>query len=199
MNLDFKELKAIGIDVEGVKSYTKGKEGYLSALRMYCKAYETNMENIDTFFKEKDWENYTIVVHSLKSNSRMIGAVDLGDEFERLEMAGRSLNVDTISKYNSETILHYTRLVEYLRKRVKAMKEAPVGRLFEEQAEQIIVALLEALDEFDDEQAGELVKKLAGYPFSEDKRPLLDKAAAFIEDFMYDEASELIQQLRECF
>ncbi|MFR2520797.1 MAG: Hpt domain-containing protein [Evtepia gabavorous] len=46
---------------------------------------------------EGRWEDYVIEVHSLKSAARWIGAMDLGDQAEALEMAGRSEDLETIA------------------------------------------------------------------------------------------------------
>ena len=55
--------------------------------------------------------------------------------------------------------------------------------------------LLEALDDFDDDLSAELVKKLSGYPFRLTQKDRLAEAAAFIGDFLYDEAAEIIKEI----
>ena len=55
--------------------------------------------------------------------------------------------------------------------------------------------LLTALDDYDDELSKELALKLSCYPFRITQRDLLHKAGSFIDDFMYDEAAEIIKEI----
>ena len=55
--------------------------------------------------------------------------------------------------------------------------------------------LLVALDDFDDELSKELAKKLSGYPFRITQKEKLKEAIAYIEDFMYDEAIDVIREI----
>ena len=55
--------------------------------------------------------------------------------------------------------------------------------------------LLDALDEFDDELAKDLVRKLSGYPFRITQKGKLREAEDQINDFMYEEAAELIREI----
>jgi hypothetical protein len=41
------------------------------------------------FYEQKDWGNYEIIVHALKSTSKMIGAMDLSEEALKLEKAAK--------------------------------------------------------------------------------------------------------------
>ncbi|MFR6378602.1 MAG: response regulator [Evtepia sp.] len=47
--------------------------------------------------EEEKWEDYSIEVHSLKSAARWIGAMDLGDDAETLEMAGRGGDLEKVN------------------------------------------------------------------------------------------------------
>ena len=56
-------------------------------------------------------------------------------------------------------------------------------------------ALLEALDDFNDDKSRELAGKLTGYPFEASQAEKLKMAIAYIDDFMYDEAAELVRSV----
>ena len=64
-----------------------------------------------------------------------------------------------------------------------------------EEARQTADKLLAALDDFDDEEAKRLAKILSGYPFRMTQADKLKEAVSFIEDFMYDEAADIIRQI----
>ena len=52
-----------------------------------------------------------------------------------------------------------------------------------------------ASDDFDDDLSKQLATKLAGYPFRMTQADKLKEAIAYIDDFMYDEAAQLIREI----
>ena len=75
-------------------------EDYLETLRLFAEAYEENAATIRQFFDAKDWKNYTIRVHALKSSARIIGARELSDLAAALEQAG---NAEDAAKIQQDT------------------------------------------------------------------------------------------------
>ena len=69
------------------------------------------------------------------------------------------------------------------------------GELTGEEAKETAYKLLAALDDFSDDLAAELISKLAGYPFRITQMNKLQKTADLINDFMYDDAAELIKEI----
>jgi len=195
MEYDFSWLGGLGIDPETGISYTGGKDRYLSALQRFYKGYEKNRAKVEDFFSKKDIENYMITVHALKSNAKMIGAADLSTGFERLEGAARDGDTDVIEGETASVLDRYAALVEGLTPVGEAEKVTAADEISAEEARETVRALLAALDDFDDEAAAVLVKKLSGYPFRLTQKELCKKAEAMIGDFLYEEAAAVIQEL----
>ena len=191
MDLGF--LKELGIDREAGLSYTGNEDKYLSAIGRYCNAYEKNRAKAEETFAAKDYENYTIIVHSLKSNSRMIGATELAAMFETLEMAARNNEINVIEEKTAETLEIYGQLTEQLRPYCPSDEKAEAGELSSDEAKKTAEALLAALDDFDDELSKKLALTLSAYPFAQEEKNKLKEAQNYIEDFMYDEAADLIK------
>ena len=193
--MDSSILQSAGIDVSAGKGYTGNDEKYLSAIQRYLKNYEKNKTNVVNFYNAKDWENYMICVHALKSNSRMIGAITLSEAFEKLEEASRDKEIDMVEALHGQTVSDYDALVEKLSP-FAAMEEVHAAdEISAEVAKETVDKLLEALDDFDDELSKELAVKLSGYPFRITQRDRLKEAIALIEDFSYDEAAEIIKEI----
>ena len=193
MDLGF--LKELGIDKEAGIGYTGNEDKYLSAVGRYCNAYETNRAKVEEYFAAKDYENYMICVHSLKSNSRMIGAAQLAAMFETLEMAARNNEISVIEEKTAETLKLYGSLVEKLRPYCPSDEGGAAQALSSDEAVKTAEELLSALDDFDDELSKKLAAKLSGYPFSKEEGDKLKEAQKYIDDFMYDEAAELIKEI----
>ena len=195
MDYDFGWIEDIGLDTKSGMKYTGGRDKYISALQRFYKNHEKNSNKIKDFLRDKDYDNYMITVHALKSNAKMIGATELSGKFEKLEMAAREGEYDVISSDTQAVVSEYGELIEKL---------APIGEIGEffaadeitgEQALKIADQLLEALDEFDDDLSKELIVKLGGYPFRTTQKETLNKAKEYVEDFMYDEAADLIKEI----
>ena len=70
-------------------------------LEQFYRAIKPNINAIGGFLEEKDYKNYTIRVHALKSSARLIGAETLSADARHLEDLGNSLTDEDI-KYIEE-------------------------------------------------------------------------------------------------
>ena len=96
-----------GIDPEIAIKNSGSKEAFLSVLKIYYDTYDAKSSEIQKYYDEKDWENYTIKVHALKSSSRLVGAVDLGDAAAALEAAGNEKDVEFIEGHHAALMEGY--------------------------------------------------------------------------------------------
>ncbi len=74
---------ALGLDNCG------SEEGYLRALEIFAGNASVKADEIESFFKAGELEDYTIRVHALKSSARIIGASVLSENARLLEQAGK--------------------------------------------------------------------------------------------------------------
>lgn len=195
MSVELNILKEAGLGIETGLSYTGGLDKYISAANRFYKNYERNRAKVEEYLSAKDYESYMITVHALKSNSRMIGALELSAGFEALEGAAKGNDTAYIEAHNAEVISMYEKLVEGLKPIGLRDSAQAAGEISGEEAKQVSDSLLAALDDFDDEKSKELANRLSGYPFRITQRDRLKEAIAFIDDFMYDEAAEIIKEI----
>ncbi|MCR4596270.1 MAG: Hpt domain-containing protein [Lachnospiraceae bacterium] len=193
--MDITWMNEAGLDTQTGISYTGNTEKYVSAVQRFYKNHEKNRAKVEEYFAAKDYENFMITVHALKSNAKMIGATNLSGQFEALENAAREQDTAVIEELTPQALQDYAGLIEKLKPvgemgDVKAADEIPADI-----ARTTVERLLAALDDFDDEEAKKQAKVLSGYPFRLTQAEKLKEAAAFIEDFMYDEAAEIIRQI----
>nr|MCR5788891.1 Hpt domain-containing protein [Lachnospiraceae bacterium] len=175
--------------------YTGGGARYASSLQRFYNNYEKNRTKVETFFQEKDYENLMITVHALKSNAKMIGATELSSGFESLETAARENDGDFIEQMTPITMNAYKELIEKLAPISQLGEIRAVDEISAEEARETADKLLEALDDFDDELSKKLVAKLSGYPFRITWSEKLKEASDLINDFMYEEAADIIREL----
>ena len=71
---------------------------YTTILKDYVLSFNERSVDLQRFYESKDFKNYGIVVHALKSTSKTIGATDLSKKAELLEKASYEADSDYISK-----------------------------------------------------------------------------------------------------
>jgi HPt (histidine-containing phosphotransfer) domain-containing protein len=195
MGYDMTWLAEIGLDTQTGLDYTGGEEKYISALQRFCKNYDKNRTRAVEAFSGEDFEDYMITVHALKSNTKMIGALELSGDFEKLEMAVREKDLTFVREKHAPAMTAYAELVEKLKPVAELGEVHAADEISAEVARQTAEQLLDALDEFDDDLSKELVRKLSGYPFRITQKDKLKEAETYIDDFMYDEAAEIIREI----
>ena len=91
-----------GLDVEQGILYCNGEDAYVEILRAYCEDWESGITTADELFIKKDWKNYTITVHGLKSALFSIGISNLSEMAKQLEYAGKENRADFIVEHHKE-------------------------------------------------------------------------------------------------
>lgn len=109
-------LITAGVDVRQGMAYCGGKDSYIELLRGYCEDYEESETQLKTLFEQKDWTNYTILVHGMKSAMRSIGAMSVSNLAKDLEQAGREMRITYIEEHHAQFLEAYSKLFEVLRK-----------------------------------------------------------------------------------
>ncbi len=85
---------------EGLQHTFGNEELYYQILDMYVESGLEKQVYINQLFEAKDWKNYIIEVHALKSSSQSIGALSLFELAKKLEFAGKAGEYDVIEREN---------------------------------------------------------------------------------------------------
>lgn len=117
---DLELLKGIGIDTEeGLAFCADDPEFYEEMLEEYISESDEKINSLEGHFKEKDWANYGICAHSMKSTSRMIGAKDFSVHALEMEMAAKEGNAAAIEENHIAFLDEYQTLISSLRNAVR--------------------------------------------------------------------------------
>ena len=83
-------LYQAGIDPRIGLTYCQNDDAlYRSILKEFAQSGKDKTAEINRFYDGRDWDNYGIIVHAIKSSARMIGANELADEAMNLEKAAK--------------------------------------------------------------------------------------------------------------
>lgn len=104
----FSVLSLSGIDTTaGIRYCMNDKSFYNELLAKFVEETESKTNALIESFERKDWDDYRIRIHAIKSNSKMIGAMDLYEVAKRLEDAAKSKDADYIEKHHEIVITDY--------------------------------------------------------------------------------------------
>ncbi len=104
------------IDEESALKYCMGNRAFLDKMLATFRKNEKTKQ-LEAFFRTQDWENYRIVVHSLKGNALTVGALQLSEHAKELEFAARDDRIGEIMEKHEPFLEEYRTLLDAIDKR----------------------------------------------------------------------------------
>lgn len=98
------------IDEKQGALYCGSLEDFEDILKIHYEDYEENSQKIQEFYDSKDWKNYVILVHGLKSSMKSVGIMKLSDMCLKLELAGKENHIDYILENHDAMMAEYARI-----------------------------------------------------------------------------------------
>lgn len=195
-------LSKIGVNVEEGLQYCRNNEMiYLKILKKYAEDAAGKIEEIRGYYENKDFENYGIQVHGLKSSSKTMGVMDVSELAKEQEFAAKEGNIDKVDAEH-ETLFSLYR--ETTQKILQALSgEAPkedavpsgegmaqgelVGKLKE---------LVNFLNTFEAAKAEEIVDELSSRSYGNASvTDSLKEVQSLIADFDMRTASQKVEDI----
>lgn len=122
------KLASIGVDVQKGLYYSQNdREFYISLLMQYLKESDKKKTLMDEALEKGDLSSYAIQAHSIKSTSKMIGAIDLSERARLLEEAGKGGDREYIDANMEEMLKMYDRVLDMLRSTNEQSASEPVA------------------------------------------------------------------------
>lgn len=117
-------LPEAGIDIsKGMINCQGDEELYRSLLQEYAAGAEEKSMNLQALYQEKNWKQYAILIHAVKSSSRLIGASILSKEAAELENAADEGREDIIEEKHQRIMKQYMVMAEIINRTVRPKKE----------------------------------------------------------------------------
>lgn len=153
-----------------------------------CDAIRSHLDNGDI-------KGYTTEVHALKTTCRMMGAMELAENFYTLEKLGSDNNVSKIEEYTPSVLAAFSALKPYLEPYAK-VKSEPEKEYDKKGVMDVLGRLETAIGDFDLTAAEECADELAEYVFDESMAAKIKRLCELVGDLDYDEAGEMIEEVR---
>ena len=187
-DLKYEDIRSKGFNVEEGLTYTGSNEKYVAALQRFYRRSGKTTEDIQRLSAEGKYEDLTTLVHALKSNARTIGADHLAGIAEQMELFGKASSFEEMAAHKDDLISEMERVVKALDPYGQMEEVHPRSEISPEEAEKVGSALIEAMQDFDDETALSLIDELMRYPFRFTLINVLKNAREDIREFEYTEA-----------
>ena len=170
---------------------------FWAILKDYYRAIPKKKEVIKKYFEEKDWRNYTVEVHALKSASRQIGATELADLAAMLEEAGNKRDEALITERTGELMERYAHYEEILKpyfpeesERDKSKKPLISMAVLNAQFETLEMAI----EDLDMDVMEEVKNTLSQYRYEGESQTLFGRLSEAIDDIDPDVCESVLEE-----
>ncbi len=182
----FSDIK--GIDAASAIKNSGSESAFKAVLKIFYDSINDKYTELERCYYENDWKNYTIKIHALKSSSRLIGAMGLGERAEKLEMAGKENDIDYITNNHEAVMEEFLKYREELAGVFKAdVKDDDAGKPLADDyiMESIYEELKDAADAMDCDRIEAIMKEAEEYaiPSGEKERFDLIRRSADMYDY----------------
>ena len=187
--------KIDGLDINVGIMHCGNQRSYIDTLKTYIDNAKDNTEEIEKYWKARDIKNTSVKIHSLKSASRVIGAVDLGDFAARLEEAGEAGDIGALENEIQALLTDYRHLVKELEPIGEINKDKPAYELpliSEKEMQDAFEALSETCSSYDYDKVGNIMKELEKYSFPETETARYEAIKKAVNNFDYDMIPDIL-------
>lgn len=164
----------------------------------YYRSGEDKLNGIIEAYNNKDWPDYTIRVHALKSSSRQIGAMELGSMAEALEKAGKADDIEKIMTDTEATLDAFRKLLNdmapYYGEDNTDNSDKPM--ITDDKLAELLDKLEKACDELDMDEMDSVSSALKEYNYNDDVHELIDSLHKAIGNIDTEECMNIVSKLR---
>ncbi len=175
---------------EGI-SLCGSEDGYITALGIFYNSIDAKADEIEMFYKNEDWNNYTIKVHALKSSGNLIGAQKLRADAKEMEDAGNDNDILSIREKTEDLIAYYRGFKEKL-KFLGEDEEQQKPDITEDALNDAYSALLEFTDSMDFDLADMVINSMKDYTLPEKDKGIFEEIEKKLSGLDWDGIRELI-------
>ena len=174
-------------------------ETLAEAIGDFIQSIDTKPAEIRSYWENKDYRNYTIQVHGLKSTARLIGADKLSADAFHLEKCGDALDVAEIDAKTEALLTDYESYLDKLKPFIEfTSPTASDDETTDEAGDAIddtmfaeaLSSVRELVDSFDFGNAEELLKMLKNYKLTSQQHTKYDILYKMIRDVDRDAVLE---------
>lgn len=181
--------------------FSGNRDSYIEILKVIREEGKVKPAQIRTLLEKKDFKNYTIEVHALKSAFLSIGAMHLSDRFREHELNGKSGNKKAIRDDFEGLYDEYSALLSQINAfLVSEEKEEPQMKsagstISIREYKRALEYIVKNIEFFEIDRANKEIDNLLSCKLDEDAKKRLNEAKEHMDNFMYEEAKDDVMVL----
>jgi CheY-like chemotaxis protein len=203
------EMQLRGVDcARGLLNCGNNLDNYLSLLKVVYEDGVVKLDRIRELAEQKNYNEYGIEVHALKSVAASIGAQELSDQAKEHEFANYDGHFDFIDANYQDLLVNYSSLLDDIAIELKARgvmntvdktenDGQPKPEIPEETFRQALVEMRRSVEDFDADEAMEKLDWILGFEVGEQRTLALRRIRNLLNDFQYDDAVSAIDKILE--
>ncbi len=187
-----------GLDIAQAEKNCGSREVFFMALQIFYDTIQEKSEELEESFRLEDWKNYTIKIHALKSSARLVGAMGLVRDAERMEHAGKSGETDYLKEHHEELIKDYQSYLEHLQKvcgKKPEKREKPVAD--QARMERAYEKLSEAAEDMDFDRIENIFHELGRFSVPEEEKERFALVQERADQFDYKGMLQVLKKIEK--
>ena len=193
-----------GVNIrDAINRRNGGMEGYLELINLFYLDGVNKVKHLEDLLASRDYKNYGIEVHALKSAAANIGADKLSEEAKLHELAVKNSEFDYVSNYHSTLIDSYKMVLSEIEKVLKKKEYGKFGNIENVELKAAddnsilgkIADVLDKLEHFNSKEAIQGVKELLNYKIEDHIREKLEYIETLLSLYEDDKAEDELREL----
>lgn len=198
------EIFMHGVDVRAAIEHNSGNlEDYLDLLQMFYIDGMNKRGYMDQLLVNKDFKNYGIEAHALKSAAANIGAKGLSEEAKKHEMAAKQGQAEYIVEHRDALATEYLKILKEIE---EVLKKKQYGKFAEKDTSELkpidevvllekVKASLHNLERFKSKEAAAIVEDLLQHSIRDSIKMQLEEIQTLFSMYEDDQAEEKLKEL----
>lgn len=151
-----------GVDLAEAVKNCGSRDILKEVVKDFLISIDSKADNIEKYASEKDYRNFTVAVHALKSSARLIGALELSEDAAYMEKCGNEEDEARIATGADKLVADYRSYKDKL-KAAADNKSDDLPAIDADEFESAISDMKELLEAYDFDTADGIMNMLSGY------------------------------------
>ena len=176
---------------EGIKN-SGGISSYINSLNLFYDTIDSTADTIEKAYADGDIRLYTVKVHALKSSARIIGAVSLSEEAQRLEDAGNNEDMGYINAHAEGFMADFKAFKEKLSRLREKPEDESKEEIPQDELEGAYEAIRESIPQMDYDAVEMVLGQLKDYRLPKEDAEKMEKLGRMLKLLDWDGMEQLI-------
>ena len=186
-----------GLNIDAALKNCGSEKLLLQMLSDFQLSIEAKSNEIEDLFENKNYSDFRIKVHALKSTSRLIGALKLSELAETLEHAAQIEDLATIQLKTPRLLALYRSFSEILKDYIQTdNSENEKDIISIDTFNDLTEKLVTGIEEYDYTTLENVQKELGQYELQLDFYPIYDKIVSCINNVDFQGVSDLLPEIK---